>query len=203
MRVMDAAALSGFVRKTAKSASDFASVVHNLIMDVRQLPARVAPHAWPRPEMAGQASPLAKNSILKPYLRPGSTSCSRCTYAVATRLTPSDSQADVTEIMLMVGVLLFAVSLSMDLATISRAETSVCNRISDLASARARWAAIRGWKLLFGATLCIALAARLRGSAHAGVALEERKLPMKFSLIACQVWLPTDARRRRGQTQCH
>ena len=35
MRVMDAAALSGFVRKTAESASDFASVVHNLIMDVR------------------------------------------------------------------------------------------------------------------------------------------------------------------------
>src|SRR5882757_7213595 len=35
MRTMDATALSGFVRKTAESASDFASVVHNLIMDVR------------------------------------------------------------------------------------------------------------------------------------------------------------------------
>jgi hypothetical protein len=35
MRIMDATALSGFVRKTAESASDFASVVHNLIMDVR------------------------------------------------------------------------------------------------------------------------------------------------------------------------
>ena len=35
MRIIDATALSGFVRKTAESASDFASVVHNLIMDVR------------------------------------------------------------------------------------------------------------------------------------------------------------------------
>ena len=35
MRTMDATALSGFVRKTAESASDFVSVVHNLIMDVR------------------------------------------------------------------------------------------------------------------------------------------------------------------------
>jgi hypothetical protein len=35
MRTIDATALSGFARKTAESASDFASVVHNLIMDVR------------------------------------------------------------------------------------------------------------------------------------------------------------------------
>jgi hypothetical protein len=35
MRTIDAAALSGFARKTAQSASDFASVVHELIMDVR------------------------------------------------------------------------------------------------------------------------------------------------------------------------
>ena len=35
MRIVDATALSSFARKTAKSASDFASVVHNLIMDVR------------------------------------------------------------------------------------------------------------------------------------------------------------------------
>ena len=35
MRIMDATALSGFVRKTAESASDFAGVVHNLILDVR------------------------------------------------------------------------------------------------------------------------------------------------------------------------
>jgi hypothetical protein len=35
MRIIDATALSGFALKTAGSASDFASVVHNLIMDVR------------------------------------------------------------------------------------------------------------------------------------------------------------------------
>src|SRR5260370_9193013 len=88
--------------------------------------------------------------------------------------------------MLVIGVFLFAVSLSINLATISRAETSVCTRISDPASARARWAEIRGWMLLVGAALCIALVAMLSGSAHAGVALEERKLSMKFSWVACQ-----------------
>jgi hypothetical protein len=35
MRTIDATALSGFACKTAESVSDFASVVHNLIMDVR------------------------------------------------------------------------------------------------------------------------------------------------------------------------
>jgi len=35
MRIIDAIAWSSFARKTAESASDFASVVHNLIMDVR------------------------------------------------------------------------------------------------------------------------------------------------------------------------
>ena len=35
MKIIEATALSGFVRKTAESTSDFASVVHNLIMDVR------------------------------------------------------------------------------------------------------------------------------------------------------------------------
>ena len=35
MRIIDAATLSGFARKTAQSVSDFASVVHELIMDVR------------------------------------------------------------------------------------------------------------------------------------------------------------------------
>ena len=39
---------------------------------------------------------------------------------------------------------------------------------------------------LVGAALCIALVAMLGSSAHAGVALEARKLPMKFSWIACQ-----------------
>ena len=35
MRIMSAIALSGFARRTAESASDFANVVHNLFMDVR------------------------------------------------------------------------------------------------------------------------------------------------------------------------
>jgi hypothetical protein len=35
MRIPDAAALSGFARTTAETVSDFASVVHNLIQDVR------------------------------------------------------------------------------------------------------------------------------------------------------------------------
>jgi hypothetical protein len=47
----------------------------------------------------------------------------------------------------------------------------------------------RGWALLGAAALCIALpgvVATLGGSAHAGVTLEERKLPLKFSWVACQ-----------------
>src|SRR5437667_5001267 len=91
--------------------------------------------------------------------------------------------------MLMIRVFLFAASLSINGATIARAESSECARISDLSSARARWAAPRDWTLLRTAALCIALpglVAMLGGSAHAGVALEERKLPMKFSWVACQ-----------------
>src|SRR6202048_2669058 len=91
--------------------------------------------------------------------------------------------------MLPIRVFLFAVSLSINLATISRAVSSACARISDLASARARRATTQGWMLLRGAALCIALpgvVATLGGSAHAGVTLEERKLPMKFSWVACQ-----------------
>jgi hypothetical protein len=47
----------------------------------------------------------------------------------------------------------------------------------------------RGWALLGATALCVALPgaiAALGGSAHAGVTLEERKLPMKFSWVACQ-----------------
>jgi hypothetical protein len=47
----------------------------------------------------------------------------------------------------------------------------------------------RGWALLGATALCIALPgviAALGGSAHAGVTLEERKLPMRFSWVACQ-----------------
>src|ERR1700736_2984934 len=41
---------------------------------VQRLPARAALHAWPRPEMARQASALVKVRFLKPYRRPGGTS---------------------------------------------------------------------------------------------------------------------------------
>ncbi len=47
----------------------------------------------------------------------------------------------------------------------------------------------RGWALLGATAICIALPgvmAALGGSAHAGTTLEERKLPMRFSWIACQ-----------------
>ena len=47
----------------------------------------------------------------------------------------------------------------------------------------------RGWALLGAAGLCLAVPgviAALGGSAHAGVTLEERKLPMRFSWVACQ-----------------
>jgi hypothetical protein len=47
----------------------------------------------------------------------------------------------------------------------------------------------RGWALFGAVALCIALSgvtATLGGSARAGVTLEERKLPMKFSWVACQ-----------------
>ena len=35
MSIIDATAMSGFARKTAETVSDFASFVHNLIMDMR------------------------------------------------------------------------------------------------------------------------------------------------------------------------
>ena len=47
----------------------------------------------------------------------------------------------------------------------------------------------RGWALLGAAAFCIMLpgtGTTPGGSAHAGVTLEERKLPMRFSWVACQ-----------------
>jgi hypothetical protein len=88
--------------------------------------------------------------------------------------------------MFVIPVFLLAVSLSLNLATISRSRSSERTRIADRISDRARWAEIRGWMLLVGAGLCIALVAMLSGSAHAGVALEARKLPMKFTWVDCQ-----------------
>jgi hypothetical protein len=66
---------------------------------------------------------------------------------------------------------------------------SLSARVFDLASVCARWVATRGWMLLGAAALCIALPGLVPmpgGSAHAGNGLEERKLPMKFSWVACQ-----------------
>ena len=48
---------------------------------------------------------------------------------------------------------------------------------------------LRGWTLLGAAALCIALPgvlSSLGGTAHAGAVLEERKLPMRFSWVACE-----------------
>ena len=69
---------------------------------------------------------------------------------------------------------------------ISRAGFSERACIFDRTSSRARWAEIRGWILLIGVALCIALVALRSSSAHADVAVEGRKLPMKFSWVACQ-----------------
>lgn len=47
----------------------------------------------------------------------------------------------------------------------------------------------RGWALLGAAAICIALPVAVAapgGSARAGVTLEERKLPMRFSWVACE-----------------
>ncbi|MBA2403070.1 MAG: hypothetical protein H0V72_31110 [Bradyrhizobium sp.] len=48
---------------------------------------------------------------------------------------------------------------------------------------------IRGWALLGATALCIALPGAITtpgNPAHAGVTLEERKLPMRFKWVACQ-----------------
>jgi hypothetical protein len=46
----------------------------------------------------------------------------------------------------------------------------------------------RGWALLGAAAVCLALPGVTTpgGSAHAGVTLEERKMPMRFNWVACQ-----------------
>jgi hypothetical protein len=66
---------------------------------------------------------------------------------------------------------------------------SLSARIFDLASVCTRSVATRGWMLLGAAVLGIALPGLMSmpgGWAHAGVTLEERKMPMKFSWVACQ-----------------
>jgi hypothetical protein len=81
MRIIDGIGLSGFARKTAESASDFASVVHNLIMDVRDSyrpelhymrgpgPKWRAKHQ-PRPRFESEAVPPTGQHLLSPaYVR--------------------------------------------------------------------------------------------------------------------------------------
>ena len=53
----------------------------------------------------------------------------------------------------------------------------------------ARWTTDQAWRLRSPAARCIALlslVAMLSGSAYGGSALEERKLPMRFSWVACE-----------------
>jgi hypothetical protein len=81
MRFMDATALSCLARKTAESASDFAGVVHNLIMDVRDSyrpelhymrgpgPKWRAKHQS-RPRFDSEAVPPAGQHQLSPVLTP-------------------------------------------------------------------------------------------------------------------------------------
>ena len=55
MRITDMTALSGFARSTAEAASDFATLVYNLVLDIRySYRPRGALHAWPWSEMARQ-----------------------------------------------------------------------------------------------------------------------------------------------------
>src|ERR1700688_205721 len=140
----------------------------------RQLPARSALHAWPWPEMARQASTLVKARFRgHTARRTARTVASAC---APSRLgQPSAITGQGYGIMLMIRVCLVAVSLSA--------------RIIDLASVCARWVATRGWMLLGAAALCIASPALMpvrAGPAHAGIGLEERKLPMKFGWVTCQ-----------------
>jgi hypothetical protein len=56
--------------------------------------------------------------------------------------------------------------------------------MSDLATAG--WAGIRPWTRLICVAICIAMLGMLSSSVHAESAFEQRKLPMKFSWVACQ-----------------
>src|ERR1700676_1471292 len=123
--------------------------------------------------MARQASALVKIRFrIRTAGRPARTVASACAPSRLGQPRPIVGQG--YGIMRMMRVSWFAVSLSA--------------RISDLASVCARWTATRGWMLL-GAAALIALPGLMPmpgGTAHAGIGLEERKLPMKFSWVACE-----------------
>ena len=142
--------MSYFASKTAETISDFASVVHNLVMDV---------HDTYRPELHYMRGPGPKwRAKHQPWLKMNSeirwtarvfagVFCS-----VVTRLTAPDSGLRIT---------------------------IMC----------ARWTTDQAWRLRGPAARYIALlslVAMLSGSAYGGSALEERKLPMRFSWVACE-----------------
>ena len=83
MRNMNETALSGFARKTAESTSALASVIHNLIMDVRDSY---------RPELHYMRGPGPKwRAKHQPSLRvdPQTRDAGRAASAVAALCTPS------------------------------------------------------------------------------------------------------------------
>jgi hypothetical protein len=87
MSTIGATAMSGFARKTAETVTDFATVVRNLITDVRDS-YRPERHYLRGPGQSGALSiGLCQNSILKLDYRPSSTSWRRSMFAVVTRLT--------------------------------------------------------------------------------------------------------------------
>jgi hypothetical protein len=73
MRTIDATALSGFARKTAESASGFASVVHDLIKDVRDS-YRPSLH-----EVRGSRSEMAHQTSVMAKIRSGPIDAGECT----------------------------------------------------------------------------------------------------------------------------
>ena len=142
--------MSAFARKTAETVSDSASVVHNLVMDVRDSY---------RPELHYMRGPgprwRAKHQFWLGF----------------------DSEAEGQH----------------QLSPVRRRNAAIPTRADRrYRIMRARWATTRttlAWKL-FSATIgyiaLLGLVAMLGSSAFAGVALGERKLPMKFSWVACQ-----------------
>jgi len=88
MRIMDAIALSGLARRTAESASEFASVVRNLILDVRDS-YRPELHYMrgPGPKWRAKHQPWLKFD--SPVVPPAASTTCRCRYAAAMRRSPT------------------------------------------------------------------------------------------------------------------
>lgn len=92
MTTTGATAFAGFAHTTAEFVSDFASVIHNLIMDVRDSYRPGLHH------LRGPGPKWRAKHPSWPGFDSGSVATSqqhqirRCTHAVVTRLTPPDSQ---------------------------------------------------------------------------------------------------------------